>query len=138
MVSTRSALTNGNTNTLTLKLGAHWIGSALPGPARPGSVQANVRALLRFLSASETSYCRKTHKTLPRIFGNVLLCPAFRNCSDTFRRGSVAGRADAVHGLLFVSIEFISADCAIPSRAHPIQCAPSLTQRTLTDECTSA
>jgi hypothetical protein len=41
---------------------------------------------------------------------------------------SVPGRADAVRGLPFVSIEFISVDCAVPSRADPIQYVPSLNE----------
>jgi hypothetical protein len=117
------------------KLGAHWIGSARLGTVQSGSDQANVRALRRNLSASETSYCRKTHKTLfleegvglPHAsdFRNVLVCPAFRNCSYTCRRGLCrAGPMQCAAFHLF-PLSFISADCAVPSRADPIQCAPS-------------
>jgi hypothetical protein len=85
---------------------------------------------------------QKTHKTfrleadigLPHALDlrNILLCPVFRNCSDTCRRGLC--RADVVRGIPFVSTEsYLCGLCrSVPSRADPIQCAPSLRPPPLT------
>jgi hypothetical protein len=40
-------------------------------------------------------------------------------------KGSVPSRSDAVRAFHLLPLSFISADCAVPSRADPTQCAPS-------------
>jgi hypothetical protein len=107
-------------------------GSDRPGTVQPDSDQVNVHALLRNLLASETSYCRKTHKTLRLEAGiglphaldlqNVLLCPVFRNCSNTCRRGLCWARPMQCSAFHLFPVSFIPADYA-----DPIQCAPSFT-----------